>query len=96
MEYTRMPVISISHLCEALELQYGKDAFEDCDIEQVLRMYDDAEETESIMYFFFRGEFDCDDSDEDNLFFTTKIRLIATFLQDIFTDDDTVIIDFAV
>ena len=96
MEYTRIPVISISHLCEALELQYGKDSFEDCDIEQVLRMYDDAEEIESIMYFFFREEFDCNNSDEDDLFFTTKIRLIATFLQDIFTDDDTVIIDFTV
>ena len=48
------------------------------------------------MYFFFREEFDCNNSDEDDLFFTTKIRLIATFLQDIFTDDDTVIIDFVI
>jgi hypothetical protein len=94
MEYTIMPIIFISHLQEALELQYGKDAFEDCDIEQVLRMYDDAEETESMMYFFFREEFDCNDNEPDDVFFTTKIRLIATFLQDTFPDDDTVLIDF--
>ena len=89
MVYTRMPVIPYSELYHALIAQYGLDAVDDVEWESLIS--EDAGVGNEVVYFDIKNFKVTEDEFE-----TTKLNMLRTFLQDIFPDDEIVLIDFIV
>ena len=84
MEYKKMITISIYDLEKALVLQYGSEEFSD--LRNIL--FGDYYINDSYMSYCFDGGYDETDNENAHI-----LNCINTFLQDIFPDEDTVLID---
>lgn len=86
MIYKKMITISIYDLEEALVLQYGSEDFSD--LRSIL--FGDYFMNDCYKSYCFEGGYDEENDENGHI-----INCVNTFLQDIFPDEDTVLIDIS-